>query len=151
MATQYTAGLTTGQVLTAATMNSIGAAWESYTPVITQGVTLTKTTQFGKYTQINKLVVYTAKFIFTSTGSASNEIQVALPINNQNPNVSGAFGSALFYDTSAGRYYNLVAVPTFAGQLRFIYDNTAAYFGVSPAVTTGNNDELGFTVVYEAV
>jgi len=35
MATQYTAGLTAGQVLTAATMNQIGAAWETWTPALT--------------------------------------------------------------------------------------------------------------------
>lgn len=32
MATQWTAGTTSGQVLTAATLNTIGAAWETWTP-----------------------------------------------------------------------------------------------------------------------
>lgn len=39
MATQWTAGLTSGATLSANTLNTIGAAWETYTPVITASVT----------------------------------------------------------------------------------------------------------------
>ena len=35
MATQWTAGTTAGQILTAATLNTIGAAWETWTPAPT--------------------------------------------------------------------------------------------------------------------
>ena len=39
MATQWTAGTTAGQVLTAATLNTIGAATQSYTPAWTGSTT----------------------------------------------------------------------------------------------------------------
>ena len=49
MATQWTAGTVSGQVLTAATLNTIGAAWVDYTPTLTQGVTVTKTITVARY------------------------------------------------------------------------------------------------------
>ena len=151
MATQYTAGLTAGQILTAATMNSIGAAWETFTPVISQGATITKTTGYSKYSQVNKLVTFAGQFTLTSAGTVSNDLQVTLPINNNNPSTTGVVGSAIFFDASAPRFYTLVVAPASAGLIKFIYDNTAAYFGQSPAVTVANTDQLSFTVTYEAV
>ena len=149
MATQYTAGLTTGEVLTAATMNSIGAAWETFTPVITQGATITKTTVYSKYCRINKLIVFTGRFTLTSAGSAANELQITLPFNSANPSVTGVVGSAIFFDNSAARSYVLLCMNTFAGNVRFWYDNVADQFGVTPAVTAANNDILSFTITYE--
>lgn len=70
MATQYTAGLTTGQVLTAATMNSIGAAWEAYTPTWTN-ITVGNGTQDFRYCRINKMVLVQGSLTFGSTTSVT--------------------------------------------------------------------------------
>jgi len=128
----------------------IGGAWVTYTPTITQGATITKTTIYAKYSQVNKLVTFIGRFDLTSAGSASNELQVSLPINNNNPDTTGMIGSALFYDASAGRFYTLVVAATYAGFIRFIYDNTSNYFGIVPAVTIANTDQLTFVCTYEA-
>jgi hypothetical protein len=82
MATQYTAGLTTGQVLTAATMNSIGAAWETWTPTITASVgtfttTTVNTAQFGR---INKIVFGKLDVSIVTVGTAAGALQFTLPI-----------------------------------------------------------------------
>ena len=68
MATQYTAGLATGQVLTAATMNSIGAAWESYTPSW-GNIVVGNGTVVARYSQINKLVTVQVNFTLGSTSA----------------------------------------------------------------------------------
>lgn len=72
MATQYTAGLSAGQILTAATMNQIGAVWETWTPALTGSVTnpnLGSTgTATGRYGRVQKTVFGIAQFTFGGTG-----------------------------------------------------------------------------------
>lgn len=82
MATQYTAGLTTGQVLTASTMNSIGAAWETWTPTITASVgtfttTVVNTAQYGR---INKIIFGKLDVSITTVGTASGALRFTLPV-----------------------------------------------------------------------
>jgi len=75
MATQWTAGTTSGQVLTAATLNTIGAAWETWTPTLSGSVTNpnlgTTGTRDGKYCRINKTIIATANFTFNGVGIAA--------------------------------------------------------------------------------
>lgn len=81
MATQYTAGLTTGQVLTAATMNSIGATWETWTPTVTPsaGVFYVLTVNSAKYSRTQKLITCSFDYTVTSVGTASGALQMTLP------------------------------------------------------------------------
>jgi hypothetical protein len=149
MATQYTAGLTTGQVLTAATMNSIGAAWESYTPTITQGVAITKTITYAKYTQIQKLVVVNVSMPLTSAGTAGNGVSVTLPITAAASQRLG--GSFQFYDASANTSYVGLPFMLSTTSVGFITGASAdSYFGGLPAVTIANGDYLFSTIIYEA-
>ena len=75
MATQWTAGTTSGQVLTAATLNTIGAEWETWTPALTGSTTnpnLGSTgTSTGRYARINKIVIGNANFTFSGVGITS--------------------------------------------------------------------------------
>ena len=152
MATQYTAGLTTGEILTAATMNSIGAAWESYTPTITQGATLTKTIDYAKYTQINKLVVCHITCTITSAGTAANILTVSLPLTPANVDQPffGCNGSATFYDASAATPYVLGVHIGASSIVNFVGIAAGGdYFGVVPAVTAANGDVISFIISYE--
>lgn len=82
MATQYTAGLTTGQVLTAATMNTIGAAWETWTPTITAnaGVITASTVNTARYCRLQKLIIGIVDVTITTAGTAAgNQLQFTLP------------------------------------------------------------------------
>lgn len=151
MASQYTAGLTAGQVLTAATMNSIGAAWETFDPVLVQSNTLTKTTNWSRYARINKIVHWSALFQFTNAGTAGNLIGAgSLPVAASYGGTFAVFGSALFYDVSVNRTYLLTAGSTSGNNLVFWYDNQSNFFGALPAVTVANGDWLSFTVTYQA-
>lgn len=89
MATQYTAGLSAGQVLTAATMNSIGAAWEAWTPTLTASTTNptlgTGSSRVGRYGQVNKIVTGYGKITFGTSGTAAGNgfYSVTVPITAQ--------------------------------------------------------------------
>lgn len=84
MATQWTAGLSVGQVLTAATLNTIGAAWETYTPTVTPqtGTITTLGARYGKYTRINKLVVVIFDVTITTNGTGGTWINIGKPITS---------------------------------------------------------------------
>jgi hypothetical protein len=149
MATQYTAGLTTGQVLTAATMNSIGAAWESYTPTLTQPGAITKTVTYAKFTQINKLCICNIRLDVTGTGTTSNQVIVGLPLTSAT-SASMSIGSASFYDASTATMYaanvrlasttTVVLCGDWSGQFEL---------GRQPAIPLGNGDQITFSVMYE--
>jgi hypothetical protein len=86
MATQYTGGTVSGQILTAATMNSIGAAWETWTPTLgaTGGGALGSTTiNLARYAQIQKCVFFQFSVSITSVGTASGRLTFTLPLTAQ--------------------------------------------------------------------
>lgn len=104
MATQWTAGTTSGQVLTAATLNTIGAVWETYTPTLTASTTnpnLGSTgSAAGRYARVNKLVFGNAQFVFNGAGinAGFGFYFCSLPITAQGAGVVA--GSAIAIDVS---------------------------------------------------
>jgi hypothetical protein len=141
-----------GNVLTAAELNGIGEAWTSYTPAITQGVAITKTVDYAKYTRVNKFVVVSVALNCTSAGTASNTIQITLPVASVA--AAGAFGQTFgaggFYDLSTTQQYNLTA--QLAGTTIIgLYGNGSggSLFGQFPAVTIASGDRVFFNAIYE--
>jgi hypothetical protein len=104
MATQWTAGTTSGQVLTAATMNTIGAAWETWTPTLTASTTNptlgTGSTAAGRYGRVNKEVYGNAQISFGTSGTnaGSGFYYVSLPVTAQAAGV--ILGTYQAYDNS---------------------------------------------------
>lgn len=147
MATQWTAGTTSGQVLTAATLNTIGAAWVDYTPTLTQGVAVTKIIGPARYCQIQKLIVVEMFLIATSAGTAANVVKVGLPIAAKQ---TGALvGGGFIYDASANFMYNILPFVFDANTVAFFYQ-TGSEFGISPAITLANTDQIRLKLIYEA-
>jgi hypothetical protein len=147
MATQWTAGTTSGQVLTAATLNTIGAAWVDYTPTLTQGVAVTKTVSYSRYCQVQKLIMVEMFLICTSAGTAGNGVRVGLPITAR---VTGQLlGSGFIYDASTNTMYNNLPYGFDQNTAAFYYQ-TGSEFGVSPAVTLANTDQIRLKFTYEA-
>lgn len=150
MATQYNAGLTSGQVLTAATMNSIGAAWETWTPAVTQSGAVTATVTLGRYMRIQKLVIAVAKLAITGTGTANNAVKVSLPITAMD---SGQIvGQGFIYDASTNLTYLVAAESDTTTTTRFYTDGTAgaSFWGQTPNVAITNLDQINITLMYEA-
>ena len=150
MATQWTAGTTSGQVLTAATLNTIGAASVSYTPTLTQGVTVTKTIISAKYWQLNKLVIGTVNLSITSSGTTATAVQIGLPIaaNASTQLIIGSYlviGGASHYGNKVGSsvIYNST---TLGG---FVDGGISNWFGTNPAFQLLNGDSIYATFAYE--
>jgi len=156
MATQWTAGTTSGQVLTAATLNTIGAAWESWTPTLTGSATNpnlgTTGTSTGRYARINKIVIAQAAFTFGGAGIAAGAgfYKTSLPVTAQAS--APASGTALAIDIS-----------TFASTANVVYlDSTTQAVGVGTggggfAASIGAatyvwaaGDVIRFLLIYEA-
>ena len=149
MATQWTAGTVSGQVLTAATLNTIGAEWVDYTPTLTQGVTVSKTTVVARYCQIQKTIIAQIVLGITSSGTSGSQVRVGLPIAGTNDRPVGSFlffGGASHYGNKVGMA--LTNTTTTAGG--FVQDGTSNWFGVNPAFQLLNGDGLNLIITYEA-
>lgn len=96
---------TDGAVLTAAELNT-GLTYATYTPVWTQGNTITHTVDTARYTQFGKLVIGEIVLTATTAGTANNKITISLPVNASSNNKtvgSGFFSNSdrfALYDTS---------------------------------------------------
>lgn len=149
MATQYTAGLSSGQVLTAATMNQLGAASETFTPTIvgnTSGsVTIGNGTLSGTYFRIQKLLVvtYTLTWGSTTTTTASGLWLFSVPIGNATR--GNAFGRIL----DAGNTYYRVTGLASNNKMVLQATDTGSEVQNTVPMTWANGDVLTCTFVYE--
>jgi hypothetical protein len=151
MATQWTAqGITSGAVLPAATLQSIGAASVSYTPTLTQGVTVSKTIVSAKYWQFQKLIVGTVNLAITSSGTNGVAVQIGLPIaaNAGTQIIIGSYlavGGPSHYGNLVGSALNYSST-TIGG---FVSNGVSNWFGVNPAYQLLNGDAVHATFMYE--
>ena len=156
MATQYTAGLSAGQILTAATMNQIGAAWETWTPALTASVTNptlgTGSTITGRYGRVQKTVFGNARIIFGTSGVAAGSgfYYVSTPITAQA--AGPAAGSGWLFDASTFLLRQVEVGLDTTGRFGLYIDNTTSY-GVAAGVpwTWAASDQIIISFQYEAV
>jgi hypothetical protein len=146
MATQWTAGTTAGQVLTAATLNTIGAAWVSYTPTLVQGVTVTKTIAYAKYCQKQKLCIVHLDLIVTSAGTNNTILTIGLPLTA----VGGTqqIGSGFLYDQNVNILYSGPASLASTTTIEMLYQ-TGSPIGQSPTLALASGDVIRLMVAYE--
>ena len=146
MATQWTAGTTSGQVLTAATLNTIGAAWVSYTPTLTQGVTVTKTIAYAKYCLLQKLCIVNLDLNVTSAGTGAAAITIGLPLTA----VAGTqqIGSGFVYDQNINALYSGPASLSTTTTINMLYQ-TGSPIGQSPSMALASGDVIRLMVAYE--
>lgn len=148
MATQYEAGLSPGDILTAATMNSIGAAWESYTPTLTQSATVTKTVTYAKYTRINKLCIVNVRLDVTGAGTAANNVVVGLPLTSAQATIN--IGSVSIYDASTSTNYSGTCFFATTSTVSFTGDwSGASFWGAAPNLALAANDQIHISLQYE--
>lgn len=122
-----------GQVLTAAELNSLGV-WSDYTPTWTQSATITKTTNFARYTQLGKLVVGSLKMTASSAGTANNKILVGLPVSASADN--HIIGTMYYYDQSiAYRFETRTAIYESSSAMAFSTGNPGS---TNPFRSTGD-------------
>jgi len=151
MATQWTAqGITSGAVLPAATLQSIGAASVSYTPTLSQGVTLSKTVAVARYWQFQKLIIGQVALAITSNGTAGQAVQIGLPISG-NAFSSIPIGTFLFTGGPShyGNRVGTAVMYTTSTAGAFAQDGISNWFGVNPSFQMLNGDGVYFTFMYE--
>ena len=153
MATQWTAGTTPGQVLTAATMNTIGAAWETWTPALTAQTTNptlgTGSSQTGRWARINKIVTGQGRIKFGTSGTAagSGYYLVSLPTAAQAA-TGGPCGTVYIFDGGVSvRVGVLIMTTTTTCTMR--YDAGALVTNAAPWAW-GANSEIHYQFIYEA-
>ena len=141
MATQFNAGLVAGQILTASTMNSIGASWETWVPTITSsgGAFTTVTTNSARYGRIQKIVVAEIDFTITTGGTAFGTPIFTLPVTASALGVGGSVGS--YREIAATGLIGIVGYKSTTTFELFRYDN-------ANHINTGNRYMASFT--YEA-
>jgi heptaprenylglyceryl phosphate synthase len=154
MATQWTAGTTSGQVLTAATLNTIGAAWESWTPVWTASTTnpvIGNGFIVGTYCRINKIVIAEGYVIAGSTTTfGTGTYRISVPIS---PMIStnALVGYATILDASAGYIsYSGVASQASTTLVEFRLGAASNLFAPTVPVTMANADQFRFQLIYQA-
>lgn len=158
MATQYTGGQVAGGILTAATMNSIGAAWETYTPVFKTGATTrTATVTYARYSLVQKLLTVQVELSCTEIGTASSVLTVSLPsiFTYVRPAgtsaVVGTFSivdSGTAFYTGAAMFSASAPTPVIAGTA---YNSTDFMGAAAPAMTIAVGDKVSFTATIEIV
>ena len=154
MATQYTAGLSAGQVLTAATMNSIGAAYESWTPALTASTTNptlgTGSSQTGRYGRVNKSVYGQGQISFGTSGTAAGSgfYYVSIPVTAQ---AAGQLvGTWQGYDSSANASYFGFLISETTSRCLLYYNNPASVVTNAAPWTWAASDFIRVQFAYEA-
>lgn len=130
--------------------DSVGlGGWTSFTSVWTQSATITKSTQYSKYIQIGKTVLWTFEYSALTAGTANNAIQLTLPVTAADAeSVQGGFrflDSLNNYFVGHIRGHSTTAV-------RFWRDTGGAnaYGANAGDPTVANNDVISGFVIYEA-
>lgn len=160
MATQWTAGTTAGSVLTAATLNTIGAVSESYTPALT-AVTTNPTLGTGSsavatYQQLQKMAFVRGAIFFGSSGAAagSGAYRISVPSAISIKSDQSPIGYGVFYDSSASfAIYPLQCLYISATTFQMIIAQTpytvGGPLGSATPVVPANSDQIRFTLAYE--
>jgi hypothetical protein len=153
MATQWTAGTVPGQILTAATLNTIGAVWETYIPTWTASVTNPSVGAGfieGRYCRLQTLVIATG-YIIPGVGwsAGSGNYRVALPVTARSMNSS--IGYATLLDASAGYIgYFGIATQQSTTNAEFRIGNGANVWSPTVPIPLAQSDQMRFTLIYEA-
>jgi hypothetical protein len=149
MATQWTAGTTSGQVLTAATLNTIGATSETFTPTIvgnTSGsVTIGNGTLTGTYIRLQKLVVvnYTLSWGSTTSSTTVGLWLFSVPVGN------ALRGNAFGRITDAGATYYRVTGLASSNKMVLQATDTGNEVQNNTPMVWATNDFLTATFIYE--
>jgi hypothetical protein len=79
----------------------------SWTPVVTQSATITKTVNDARYIKIGNTCVFWVDLSLTSAGTASNNITMTLPLTASGHTSNQVVGAGTYTDTSVPTLYNV--------------------------------------------
>ena len=145
---------TSGQVLTAAELNTAGS-FQTYTPTWTQSVAITKTVNWARYSELNKLVYVSIKMTASSSGTSSNKILVGLPVN---ASANNFLMGQMVYDNTIGIAAYYAVLETSSTVSFFSTRNVSSTInvirlgesGAGENQTVANNNIIYLNLTYEA-
>jgi hypothetical protein len=150
---------TNGQVLTADSTAATGLKWATatsgaftfaaYTPTYTN-LTLGNGTVTARYGQSGKFVFVDYKLVWGSTTSMTNGVRISLPVTAQG---TQGQGSAYILDAATAEFISQVRLNSTTDVAIIMTQsgsNVAAQMTNTFPMTWTTNDELRFTLVYEA-
>jgi len=153
----------TGEVVTAALLNThlrdnlnaafpVGVdAWTSYTPTLTQSVTVTKTVTYAKYMKIGRMVTVRVDLAVTSAGTANNAIKIGLPVTAATSGNHVVIGNAWVFDASVPLLSVGVARGLTTTETDLLMNGTVGVpIGVNPNFALASGDEVAMCVTYES-
>lgn len=154
MATQWTAGLSDGNILTAAQLNTIGATGNAYTPTWTASTTnpvINNGTISGNWVRVNKWIfgqIFIVVGSTTNVGSGFYRFSVPVAISGNN----NLCADLHLLDGSAGfTAYNGFGIPvTPGGTLVEFRTHGAGTFTQAVPIPLGNTDQIRIRFFYEA-
>lgn len=152
MATQWNYDFTPGQVLTASVMDSLGAAWESWTPQLWSGTgQATTSSAIGNYARIGKIAI--VSFYLRASGAGGTGVLECrnLPAAIA-PKRTGGGNNDNGAEIGAG-YFLDAGVASIAGVL-YATSSTAFRFlnvpgGSDYTITLANTDKFYGNIIYE--
>jgi hypothetical protein len=153
-----------GDVLTAAQLNAelrdalLGAfplgppdvAWTSWTPTVTQGVSVTVTNTRSRYTRVGRLIVASWELAVTGAGTPGSGVTVSLPVTAATANYVAA-GTLLLTDASAADGFTAFVDLATTTTMQFSSTRANGLLGAA-SFTAGlaAADTLKGTVTYES-
>lgn len=134
-------------------VQSLGATWQTYTPIVKQGTAtnIAKIVNEAKYIKVGDMVTAFCTVSTTASG-ASGIALISLPFTSGGGQMKRV-GAGHVYDANTGtRYTGMAEVydsdPDYVG---FVGDWSAgSFWGITPTLTLASGDQLSFSVTYEA-
>lgn len=127
-------------------------AWVSYTPTLTQGVVVTKTVTYAKWTRFARTIHVEGFLSVTSGGTAGQPVLVGLPVAAA-ANVLTLVGSGFIFDVSAVLGYPGLAILNTSLTLSFRGTSSPSFSVLGSEIFTAalaSPDEIYYYAKYEA-
>lgn len=121
--------------------------WTSFTPTLTQSVTVTKTVTYAKYQRVGRTIFASYDLAITGAGTTANAILLGLPVAAATTGC--ATGSFRYFDTGNTIYAGSVVSNT-TTTLQFFVSGNGNPMGVNPTFAAANGDSMQVHVTYEA-
>ncbi len=122
-----------------------------WTPAVTQGVAVTATVVFARYTRLWNRALVTARLTVTSAGTAGSAIQIGgqpAVIQPVHATVSAAIGAGYILDQGTAWYQGALVVYA-ALDWRLQAHGLGDVLGVTPSFALAANDAISFAAAYE--
>lgn len=125
---------------------SRGYTWGSWTPTLTQGVSVAATVS-GQYTQIGKLIIVSFAILPTAAGTAGQRVQIG-GMPGSAVGIDRIFGGADIHDSGTRNIHvGLYMRPS--GAFWMIENNTGDVVGIASAYTIASGDVIHGFGVYQ--